>query len=42
MLTKQVFKWAWRQKRLRDYALAAVSLPKAKARPQPCFMSGQV
>ncbi len=42
VLTKQVFKWAWRQQVLRDYRLAAVSLPKAKAKPQPCFTTVQV
>ena len=42
VLTKQVFKWGWRQSVLRDYRLASVSLPKAKARPQPCFSTTQV
>ncbi len=42
VLTKQVFKWGWRQSVLRDYRLASVSLPKAKARPQPCFSTAQV
>jgi site-specific recombinase XerD len=42
VLTKQTFKWAWRQEHLRDYRLASVTLPKAKARPQPCFTSDQV
>ncbi len=42
VLTKQVFKWGWRQTILRDYRLAAVSLPKAKAKPQPCFTTAQV
>ncbi|OWY64939.1 hypothetical protein B7486_44640, partial [cyanobacterium TDX16] len=42
VLTKQVFKWGWRQTILRDYRLAAVSLPKAKAKPQPCFTTVQV
>jgi len=42
ILAKQLFKWAWRQRLLRDYRLAAVTLPKAKARPQPCFTSAQV
>ncbi len=42
VLTKQAFKWAWRQEHLRDYRLASVTLPKAKARPQPCFTSEQV
>jgi len=41
-LTKQIFKWAWRQQLLRDFRLAAVSLPKARARPQPCFTTEQV
>ena len=42
VLAQQVFKWAWRRKILRDYPLVGVSLPKAKARPQPCFTSEQV
>jgi len=42
VLTKQAFKWAWRQEHLRDYRLASVTLPKAKAKPQPCFTSEQV
>jgi len=42
VLAKQVFKWAWRQRLLRDYRLAAASFPKARAEPQPCFMSEQV
>ena len=42
VLTKQVFKWGWRQAVLRDYRLASVSLPKAKAKPQPCFTTDQV
>ena len=42
VLTKQVFKWGWRQSVLRDYRLASVSLPKAKAKPQPCFTTAQV
>jgi len=29
VLTKQVFKWGWRQSHLRDYRLASASLPKA-------------
>jgi len=41
-VAKQVFKWGWRQRLLRDYALAAVTFPKAKAKPQPCFTSAQV
>ena len=42
ILTKQVFKWAWRQHILRDYSLASASLGKAKAGPQPCFTTDQV
>jgi hypothetical protein len=42
VLAKQVFKWAWRQGLLREYRLAAVTFPKAKAHPQPCFSSEQV
>ncbi|MFO0971867.1 MAG: tyrosine-type recombinase/integrase [Phycisphaerae bacterium] len=42
VLTKQAFKWAWRHTLTRDYRLAAVSLPKAKASPQPCFTTEQV
>jgi site-specific recombinase XerD len=41
-VTKQVFKWAWQEKRLRDYALATASLGKAKAKPQACFTTAQV
>ena len=42
VLAKQIFKWAWRQRILPDYRLAAATFPKAKARPQPCFTSNQV
>ena len=42
VLAKQVFKWAWRQRLLPDYRLAAATFPKAKAAPQPCFTSEQV
>ena len=42
ILTKQMFKWAWRQGLIREYRLAAVSFPKAKARPQPYFTTIQV
>jgi len=42
VLTKQVFKWGWRQSVLRDYRLASATLPKAKARPQPCFTTAEV
>ncbi len=42
VLTKQMFKWAWRQKLIKEYRLAGVSFPKAKTRPQPCFTSVQV
>lgn len=42
VLTKQVFKWGWRQSVLRDYRLASATLPKAKAKPQPCFTTAQV
>ncbi len=42
VLVKQMFKWAWRQKLLREYRLVGVSFPKAKASPQPCFISQQV
>jgi len=42
VLAKQAFKWAWRQGLLRDYRLASVSFPGARAKPQPCFTSGQV
>jgi len=41
-LAKQMFKWAWRQKLIKEYRLTGVSFPKAKARPQPCFTSRQV
>ncbi len=37
-----MFKWAWRQKLIKEYRLSSVSFPKAKARPQPCFHSVQV
>ncbi len=42
ILTKQVFKWTWRQHILRDYSLASASFSKAKAGPQPCFTTDQV
>ena len=42
VLAKQIFKWAWRQRILPDYRLAAATFPKAKASPQPCFTSDQV
>jgi site-specific recombinase XerD len=42
VLAKQLFKWAWRQRLVREYRLAAASFPKARARPQPCFTSAQV
>ena len=42
LVTKQAFKWGWKRKLLPTYTLAAVSLPKAKARPQPCFTTDQV
>jgi len=42
VLVKQMFKWAWRQRLIKDYRLSAVSFPKAKAASQPCFTSNQV
>jgi len=42
VLAKQMFKWAWRQKLIVVYSLEAVSFPKAKAGPQPCFTTEQV
>jgi len=42
VLVKQMFKWAWRQKLVKDYRFSGVSFPKAKAKPQPCFTSEQV
>lgn len=42
VLAKQMFKWAWRQKLIVIYSLEAVSFPKAKAGPQPCFTTEQV
>ncbi len=42
VLAKQTFKWAWRQRMLRDYRLAGATFPKARARPQPCFTSFHV
>lgn len=42
ILTKQVFKWGWRQRQLQEYRLASATVAKAKARPQPCFTSDQV
>jgi len=42
VLAKQVFKWEWRNRLLLEYRLAAASVPKAKARPQPCFTTEQV
>lgn len=41
-LCKQVFKWAWQRKMMPVYTLASAALPKAKARPQPCFTTEQV
>jgi len=40
-LAKQAFKWAWRQRILGDYRLAAARFRKAKADPQPCFTSDE-
>jgi len=42
VIAKQLFKWAWRQKLIKDYRFSGVSFPKAKAKPQPCFTSEQV
>ena len=42
VLAKQMFKWAWRQRILGNYRFSAISFPKAKAAPQPCFTSKQV
>ena len=42
VLAKQMFKWAWRQKLIKEYRLTGVSFLKAKARPQQCFTSRQV
>ena len=42
VLAKQIFKWAWKQKFIMVYNLEAVSFPKAKAGPQPCFTTTQV
>ena len=42
VLAKQLFKWAWRQGILLQYDLEAITFPKAKASPQPCFTTGQV
>ncbi|MFN0011721.1 MAG: tyrosine-type recombinase/integrase [Phycisphaerales bacterium] len=41
-LAKQVCKWAWQQRLVSEYILVGVSLPTAKARPQPCFTTDQV
>lgn len=41
-ITKQLSKWAWRQKLTPEYGLAEVALPTAKAKPQPCFTTDQV
>lgn len=41
-LAKQVCKWAWQQRLVSEYLLVGVSLPTAKARPQPCFTTDQV
>ena len=41
-LCKQVFKWAWERKMMPTYTLAAAELPKAKAKPQPCFTTDEV
>lgn len=42
LVCKQVFKYGWQRKVIPTYTLAAVPLPKAKARPQPCFTTSQV
>lgn len=42
MITKQMFKWGWRQKLIVNYNLEALSFPKAQADPQPCFTTEQV
>lgn len=43
LVTKQMLKWAAiKQKLIPTYTLAAVPMPKAKARPQPCFSTDQV
>ena len=41
-IVKQLFKWGWRSGLTPGYALAGVSLPSAKAKPQPCFTAEQV
>ena len=41
-LVKQMFKWGYKQKLIAVYHLEAVSFPKAKASPQPCFTTEQV
>ncbi len=41
-ITKSLFKYGWRVKLLPGYELAGVSLPVARARPQPCFTLQQV
>lgn len=42
LVCKQVFKFGWQRKIIPTYTLAAVPLPKAKARPQPCFTKEEV
>ena len=41
-VTKQVFKWAHLEGKMREYRLGGAKLAKAKAPPQPCFDTGQV
>ena len=41
-LAKQVFKWAFREERLTQYRLGRATMPKARAKPQPCFTADQV
>ena len=42
ILVKQLFKWAWCQGYLEECPLRRTLIPKATARPQPCFTSDQV
>ncbi len=41
-LTKQVFKWAYQEGKLREYKLVNAKVEKAHAKPQPCFTGDEV
>lgn len=41
-LCKQVFKWAYEEKKLATYTVHGAKIAKAHAKPQPCFTTEQV